>query len=257
MSQPWASGPREILEHGVALLRKDTEKYRRLALLSIDNAVELTIKTYLGLPKRVTGLKLSRGKYLEISQSFPALLDALEEHGPDKLAGVDLGEIEWYHRLRNELYHQGNGLNVDREKVQVYAELAKILFRNLFGIEVGEETPSSGSKLQRFLSAWAAIEKTSYVILSHLEPTSQKSGTTPTLRTLGSLQVIEPSMAKELDQLRMIRNRVVHGDTETIDELSETQLSRVEWVAETLKTFVRNSIEKGTEGLTSKKKPAE
>ena len=40
------------------------------------------------------------------------MLDALEQYAAPKLAGIDLGEIEWYHRLRNQLYHQGNGLTV-------------------------------------------------------------------------------------------------------------------------------------------------
>jgi hypothetical protein len=114
--QPWATGPGEILQHGLSLLQKDSDQNRRLAFLSIDNAVELTIKTYLSLPRRVTGINLSRKDYLEISESFPRLLDAIEQHAADKLNGIDLGEIEWYHRLRNELYHQGNGLTVERNK---------------------------------------------------------------------------------------------------------------------------------------------
>jgi len=54
-STPWTSGAGEILRHGLQLLRKDSDVNRRLAMISIDNAVELMIKTYLGLPKRVTG----------------------------------------------------------------------------------------------------------------------------------------------------------------------------------------------------------
>src|ERR1700730_17691581 len=41
-----------------SLLRNDTDVNRRLAMIAIDNAVELTIKTYLGLPKRITGLTI-------------------------------------------------------------------------------------------------------------------------------------------------------------------------------------------------------
>jgi len=68
---PWASGPGEILRHGLNLLRNDSDSNRRLAMISIDNAVELTVKTYLGLPKRVTGLPISRKEFQEISESFP------------------------------------------------------------------------------------------------------------------------------------------------------------------------------------------
>jgi hypothetical protein len=70
-------------------------------------------------------------------ENFPMLLDALEKYAASKLDGIDLGEIEWYHRLRNQLYHQGNGLTVERDKVEVYAELANVLFTNLFGFSAG------------------------------------------------------------------------------------------------------------------------
>jgi hypothetical protein len=148
--QPWASGVSEILKHGLTLLHQDTDTNRRLAMISIDNAVELMIKTYLGLPKRVVGFKISRKELDEISSGFPDLLDGLERYGVSKLQGLNLGEIEWYHRLRNELYHNGNGLTVEREKVEVYSELAKLLFRNLFGYEVIHE-PTKDDILGLFL----------------------------------------------------------------------------------------------------------
>lgn len=72
-TRPWASGPGEILRHGLKLLGEDSDTNRRFAMIAIDNAVELTIKTYLGLPKRVTGLHIPRKEYQEISESFPAL----------------------------------------------------------------------------------------------------------------------------------------------------------------------------------------
>ena len=101
---------------GLDLLQEDTDKSRRLALLSIDNAVELIIKTYLGLPKRAYGLQIKRSEYQDFSESFPRLLDALERYAPSHLIiGIDLADIEYYHRLRNQLYHHGNGLTVDQE----------------------------------------------------------------------------------------------------------------------------------------------
>ncbi len=139
--QPWASGPGEILAHGISLLRTDNDANRRLSLLSIDNAVEQTIKTFLGLPKRVTGLNLTRKEYEEISESFPRLLDALNTHAPERLGDLDLGEIEWYHRLRNQLYHEGNGLTVEKDKVVVYARLAQVLYESLFGAPARVDIP--------------------------------------------------------------------------------------------------------------------
>lgn len=45
--RPWSSGPMEILLHGISLLDHDTDTNRRLAMLSIDNSVELMLKTFL------------------------------------------------------------------------------------------------------------------------------------------------------------------------------------------------------------------
>ena len=159
-SQPWASGPAEILEHGLELLAiKDSDKNRRLAIISIDNAVELMIKTYLSLPSRITGLRITRRDYAEFSESFPRLLDALEQYAETKLKGVNLGEVEWYHRLRNELYHEGKGLTVERRKVEVYSELAKILFKNLYGIELIPDNRYARDPLAIFMNLWVELER--------------------------------------------------------------------------------------------------
>ena len=155
-NQPWASGISEILKHGLSLLEKDTDSNRRLAMISIDNAVELMIKTYLGLPERVIGFKISRKELSEITAGFPNLLNGLEKYGVNKLSGVNLGEIEWYHRLRNELYHNGNGLTVEREKVVIYSELAKLLFKNLFDYEITPELTTEKT-IGRFFRAMATL----------------------------------------------------------------------------------------------------
>ena len=130
---PWASGPGEMLRHGLSHLKRDSDTDRRIAMFSIDNSVEVMITTYLGLPKRIIGRSIPRREYQDMVKSFSYLLDGLENHALDKLDGIDLGMIEWCHRLRNELYHQGNGLTVERDKVEIYAELANLLFKNLFG----------------------------------------------------------------------------------------------------------------------------
>lgn len=134
--QPWASGPREILEHAHRLLLEDTDSSRRLAMISIDNAVELMFKTHLGLPSRVTGINIPRKELAEVSQSFPRLMETMEKQAPTKLDGVDLGEIEWFHWQRNELYHNGGGLTISKLLVEQYASLARSIFQNIFGFPI-------------------------------------------------------------------------------------------------------------------------
>ncbi len=246
---PWASGPGEILQHGVSLLQEDSDKNRRLAMLSIDNAVELMIKTYLGLPKRVTGLAISRAEYGEISDSFPRMLDALESHAAEKLESISLGEIEWYHRLRNELYHQGNGLTVEREKVVVYAELAQLLFERLFGFALQISKPRGSQLLGDFITAWSRLEQ---VLLQVANKSANGSGTADHSRSsvrsdlfwsLSSERLgmapytLPPNLVDDLQELRHVRNQVIHGHPEVLLPAHLARLNRLsEQVAHAINT---------------------
>lgn len=242
---PWASGPGEILQHGLNLLTDDSDSNRRLAMLSIDNAVELMIKTYLGLPRRVTGLTINRKEYAEFSESFPKLLDAVEQYASDRLMGIDLGEIEWYHRLRNELYHQGNGLTVEREKVDVYAELASLLFKNLFGYEIGVAEPSGATLMGEFLHSWVELEKAMMALRSHIRP-QLDNRTRPAvsdkwLHELTTRGIIETHTKSELTQLMALRNSIVHGEKSETQELSKMTINKINELTRTLQRRLEES----------------
>lgn len=236
---PWSSGPGEILRHGLELLRKDTDTNRRLAMISIDNSVELMMKTYLGLPRRVTGLAITRKEYQDASESFPALLDALEKYASDKLDGVDLGAIEWYHRLRNELYHQGNGLTVERDKVEIYAELANVLFKNLFGYALVEDPARKTELLGEFLAAWAQVERGLRTVI---EREVEKGGVT-VKRLPGLLEglklahrnhLLNANELAEIEKLRNIRNLAAHGQPDWESMLTPEMVERVKHWAKQL-----------------------
>jgi hypothetical protein len=161
MDGPWSEGPKELLQHAVDHISHDGDFDRRIAMISIDNAVELMIKTYLSLPKRKTKYKgPSRKELEEASNSFPTLLDLIEKYADEKLTGVSLDEIEWYHRIRNQLYHSGNGITVEVARVQTYLTLAKTLFQNLFETELNLSSESViQKKLGIFLGKWGMFEK--------------------------------------------------------------------------------------------------
>ncbi len=229
---PWASGPGEILRHALGLLAKDTDANRRIAFLNIDNAVELIIKTYLTLPQRVSGLRLSRAEYSQISESFPLLLDALEHHAGAKLVGIDLGEIEWYHRLRNQLYHQGNGLTVEREKVEVYGELAKLLFGNLFGMALEIGVSVRVDALGKFMALWLNLEReATYLATLRAQPSSPYVWRSwqSALEAYVDEGRLQRSDLDEIDKLRILRNKVVHGklDPEALDPKTLEALIRL------------------------------
>lgn len=244
---PWSSGPGEILRHGLELLRKDSDTNRRLAMISIDNSVELMMKTYLGLPRRVTGLAITRKEYQEASESFPALLDALEKYGSDKLDGVDLGAMEWYHRLRNELYHQGNGLTVERDKVEIYAELANVLFKNLFGYALVKDPTRKTEILGEFLAAWAQIERGLRTVI---EREVEKSGVSVKrlpgllegLRLAHTNRLLNARELEEIEKLRNIRNLAAHGQPDWESILTPEMVERAKHWAKQLAPGERSDM---------------
>ena len=201
-------------------------------MIAIDNAVELTIKTYLGLPKRVKGLQLGRKRYGEISESFPLMLDALEEHAEDRLNGVDLGEIEWYHRLRNELYHQGNGRTVERNKVEVYAQLANVLFKNFFDVELVQPESDSARQLGEFLYAWIEIER-GLVSMAHDHSVTGSHGMSAlqAARLLEGTDLETPEEIEDIDSLRVLRDGVIHGAMEHREALTNDVIARAKSLA--------------------------
>lgn len=200
--RPWVSGPRELLDHGLEHLGKESDFDRRMALICIDNAVELIIKTYLALPKRINSSRPSRRALDEAFQSFPSMLDLLEDVAGSRLGGIDLSDIDWYHTLRNQLYHGGNGLTVERQKVQVYAEIASRLYRNLF---YGPEPSAEESTLVgRFLNAWEDLHE---MIMAGLREFYHKPGA----HGVGVEQIMVGRYGGEYEALREFRNNLVHG----------------------------------------------
>ncbi len=232
MTAPWATGPGEILQHGISLLGEDTDANRRLALLSIDNAVELMLKTYLNLPKRVTGIKLSRKEYVEVSESFPLLLDTVERVASNLLTGINLGEIEWFHRLRNELYHQGNGLTVERAKVEAYAQLGKLLFQNLFGESIEVREGQNMKIVGEFLDAYISLEKRAYDLVKGSK--RQKMTTPFSFRELHLRGVIDSNTKKEIEYFRSLRNQLVHGQLTASSQVNRGLVGRLKAIVDKL-----------------------
>lgn len=216
---PWASGPGEILNHGLELLnREDSDVNRRIAMISIDNSVELMIKTFLNLPSRITSINISRKKYAEFSESFPKLLDALEEYAGTKIQDISVGEIEWYHRLRNELYHQGNGLTVERQKVETYAKMAQILYKNLYGFELIQKEKGKSKEeldLEKYLELWGKFE---YIIQSRkTDKKPYEISSIAILKELADKQHINKSDLNIINEYRNYRNKLVHSQLKIED----------------------------------------
>lgn len=224
----WAAGPAELLQHGISLVSDESDSKRRIAMILIDNAAELIMQTYLTLPARITGLELSRKEREDYCRNFPSLLDGIERHAQDAILGLNLGEFEWFHRLRNELYHQGNGLTVEKRNLEVYAELCERLFRALFSVELTLELPadSDAALIGDFFESWINIERK----LVESDPEPRK-------KTLGQIIVdlheqgeITSDVVMTFGAVQKIRNQLVHGEAEVSEMLRETNMAKIRQV---------------------------
>lgn len=109
--EPWATRPFELITHGEVHYRRGDDYDRRLALVSFDNAVEVTISTYLTLkPMQRGGREYKRSDVEKWLRNYHTKLEFfLDENGSRGLPEHQSKEvIVWYHDQRNEIYHGGS-----------------------------------------------------------------------------------------------------------------------------------------------------
>ena len=127
----WTKSLMELLNHGIEHLDRGNNFDLRIAMISIDNAVELAMKTYFAKNKRV--LSIARKDFKTTGMvPFPKLLDTFTNFAPDKISKEELDAIEYLHSYRNNLYHEGNGFTVEVQMVEEYAKIAGNLISALF-----------------------------------------------------------------------------------------------------------------------------
>ena len=77
MEKTWASAAIELLRHADSHIDLESAFDKRIAFISIDNCVEICVRTFLSLPEGKSGIKVSRGEVEAASTSFPKLVELL------------------------------------------------------------------------------------------------------------------------------------------------------------------------------------
>ncbi len=220
----WITGPVELIKHGIDHIKKDDNFDFRIAMISIDNAVETTIKSFLNLNHRSLGIKY---KILKDSfRRFPTMLDLLQKYCLDKISADELDAIEMFHMIRNNLYHQGTGITVNKDIVERYSVVATELISRLFEVEEGKdfkvESISEISDLYgEFLMTWREVEINlkNYALVKSLIPQTPRPLTFKNIIiVLFRNGLIDQELTNELDDLLRIRNKITHNKTNYVKE---------------------------------------
>jgi len=237
MNKTWTSGAVELLDHAIGHLKQEAAFDKRIAFISIDNAVEITIKTFLCLPKQFFGdNRPSRKELDDAFNSFTSHLSLLYKYAEDKLIGIHPGDIEHYHRIRNTLYHDGTGLAVDQQYIDAYLTIAKLLLKRLFDTELSDV--SIQPTLESIITGWNKIEEYLYEILDL--PSAR--GKYPLAKALQD-SALPGDMEEEVKSLRQERNKLVHSSNIDGRYIKSTH-ERIQNLIEKLSSWIRSNQDK-------------
>jgi hypothetical protein len=168
------------------------------------------------MPASKSAIKVSQRERNEAENSFPKNLALLFEHAGTRLPGIDEGDIEHYHRIRNKLYHDGTGLSVDQQYLDAYRSIAAILLQNLFGVAI---TPAESDQptLERLILNWNGLEQT---VRRQLDSAGVDHGLTYKWEAAQRAGILSSGQLRRLTELRMARNKLVHSETLDPEEIA-------------------------------------
>jgi len=136
--KPWARGPFELLKHAEGHLKQNTDFDKRLALISFDNAIEFTITSYLQLhPAQRNGRTFEKAKVTQWLANYHSKISFFDEYVKELNISIKVKseEIIWYHMIRNELYHAGNGMVPDIDCINDCRNAALWVFSVLYNVD--------------------------------------------------------------------------------------------------------------------------
>lgn len=134
----WAHGPFELICHAEGHLRSGDDFDRRIALVSFDNSIEISITTYLTLnPVLRGGRALSSASIdLWMKRGYHPKLDFIEDElkARRQTWTVPRDEIIYVHDERNKQYHAGH-MGIPAKRVLAVARRASLwIFGLLFNV---------------------------------------------------------------------------------------------------------------------------
>jgi hypothetical protein len=231
---PWAHGPAELFRHAEEHYQANDDTDRRLALIGFDNTIEVCIDAFLGLHPRQRGDEISREQRENARRNYHTKIEFLEGYLAERGRfphDLSLDEVLWYHQLRNELYHSGNGMIPETQHILGIRAAARSIFRALFGRDLLPElaheraitTPSespvaaseSGGARLAFLSAFIELER------ALAQWSQEEKGRVPISllwSRFADAQAWAATYMHQFGEARNVRNAIARGDEVPVSE---------------------------------------
>jgi hypothetical protein len=125
-------GPLDLLNHAHVHLKNLTEFDNRIALISVDNAIELLIKIFF---KKNEDIIPEPNEYKKIVKNFPKMVRSLELFFEGKIFIDEINAILTYHKIRTRLSTRWDAIELKKEDIASYMALGITLISRLFNIK--------------------------------------------------------------------------------------------------------------------------
>jgi len=140
--EPWIYGPLELIKHAEEHQIANGDFDRRIALIGYDNAIEVSLSTYLQLhPAQRRGAEYPKERVNTWLTNYHSLLDFFFDEFMKNLGQappIARKTIIHYHNLRNNLHHEGKYFVPPERDIQGARKAALYIFSTLFNINVEE-----------------------------------------------------------------------------------------------------------------------
>jgi hypothetical protein len=140
--KPWARGPFEQILHAEMHMQNGNDFDRRIALISYDNAIEVSITTYLTLnPIQRNGIQYRKEDVNSWLHGYHTKIKFFIDELQRRSLPVQYEKsiIIWYHDIRNEQYHGGTRGIPETHVLDGIRKAALWVFSILFDVPNAEQ----------------------------------------------------------------------------------------------------------------------
>ena len=238
---PWSRGPFELIRHAQGHLEVAGDIDRRIALIGFDNAIEVCIDVFLNLhPKLRNGFEVTKERKSTALTNYHTKIEFFEEYRKSLsvTSNPSIESIIWYHQLRNELYHSGNGMVPEIHVIEGARDASLAVFEVLFGKKVSSllglinETtdfvsatfPIQGNDQMEFLRTFIEFEQRLKSYFTSIDKHLITRSPIVMWREFAKVKNFQDNVIESMNEVFAARNLIVHsGNTES--DLSKLQLT--------------------------------